>query len=437
MTHPSQPESLLDMLALAKEREQWDQANKALKMNSLLAGHSATAEAERFLVAKSTAVLIAAEEVKRIEEMQKLLNPYEDIQRLLKSDASIHTSALAATAKQQYQMTAASMVADRVAAQAFLKHLDHDRDIAKRFEASFHLPSMAEAKRVFLNLQLDGGTMAAYARHHVAEMASQEELIASFTKPWMREIEAARSASALLELQGLGWALQSIRGFDHSLTSALRTDFGDWRDRISFPQDVFEDPVARTEFYVRRGFNTSLTAFPEETFRESLLLTGLDTGETDVIEWPEAMHARDPIEEAAFQRTNKCQNHLQRLERRLRQFIDKAMTTQYGADWPKKRLSPQMLESWEHKKSKEEGTGKTLTMFIEVADFTDYEVIICRKDHWREVFQSRFYRSESVRESFQRLYPIRRAAMHSRFVTKEDELYVLAESQRLLSAIGK
>ncbi|KQB60781.1 MULTISPECIES: hypothetical protein [Acidovorax] len=75
-------------------------------------------------------------------------------------------------------------------------------------------------------------------------------------------------------------------------------------------------------------------------------------------------------------------------------------------------------------------------MFIEAADFTDYEAIICRKDHWREVFQGRFKRQESVRESFQRLYPIRLAAMHARFVTKEDELYLAAEGMRLLSAIS-
>lgn len=167
------------------------------------------------------------------------------------------------------------------------------------------------------------------------------------------------------------------------------------------------------------------------------MLVGLDVEARPVIELPDAMHAADAVEEVAFRRTNKCHNYLQRLERRLRQFINDAMTMQYGADWPGKRLAPQMLESWEHKKSRAENSGVIVTLFIDVADFTDYEAIICRQDHWRDVFESRFKRKESVRESFQRLYPIRLATMHARFVSNEDELYVLAESMRLLSAIDR
>jgi hypothetical protein len=286
-------------------------------------------------------------------------------------------------------------------------------------------------------MKLDGGAIAAYALQHMDVIASQRDLVASMSRPWMREIDAARSTAALMELHGLGSALRSVQGFDEVLTKALRSDLGDWRDRISFPPTVFDDPHARTEFYVERGFNSSLTDFPEEAFQECLVRVGLlDTDLQDGDEWAEAMHAVDPVEDAAFRRTNKCHNLLQRLERRLRQFIDAAMTERYGADWPKKRLPPDMLDLWESKKSRAENAGVVLTMFIEVADFTDYERIICRKDHWREVFQGRFKRPESVRESFQRLHPIRLATMHARFVTKEDELYVLAESRRLLGAIG-
>jgi hypothetical protein len=109
------------------------------------------------------------------------------------------------------------------------------------------------------------------------------------------------------------------------------------------------------------------------------------------------------------------------------------MTAQYGSNWPKKQLPPQLYENWEFKKQRAESNGEILT-FIEVADFSDYETIICKKDHWREVFEARFKKKESVRESLQRLQPIRVAAMHARIVTKVDVLYLHAEVTRLLNA---
>ena len=443
MAEPKKPGLNLDVLQGARALNISRQASEALRgvagmsaaaqhAQALLAENSATAQARRFLQENSIGASFAAMEFKRAEEMKILLNPYADIQRLLQREVGLQATIEAAI---RQESLSAKISIDFQAAEEFSKHLDHYRHIAKQFEAGFRLPQVEEAGRLLAGMRLDGGSVAAYARQQLTGIASHRDLLASMSRPWMREVDAARSVTALMELQGLGSALQSIQGFDNTLTAALRADLGDWRDRIEFPPAVFDDPVARTEFYVERGFNSALTDFPEEAFQDSLVLFGLDFDTQDVTVWPETMDARDATEEAAFRRTNKCHNYLQRLERRLRQFIDEAMTAQYGADWPKKKLTPQMLELWEGKKSRAENSGIVLTTFIEVADFTDYEAIICRKDHWREVFQDRFKRQESVRESFQRLYPIRLATMHARFVTKEDELYVIAESMRLLSAI--
>jgi hypothetical protein len=397
-----------------------------------LAENDIAAHAHRWQQANSIASLFGEMESQRAEEIRKLVNPYENIRKLLRPNASVRAAQEIA---EQYENLMAGANVHLEAAQAYAKHLDHYRNIAKNYEASFRLPRAAEVARLLADIRIDVGGVADYARQHLVDVTPSHDLIASISQPWLREVEATGSATALLELQGLGSVLRHAQGFDDAITAALRMDLGDWRDRLSFPQAVFEDPVARIDFYVERGFNTSLTDFPEEAFQESLVLVGLDADTQDISEWPESMHAADAFEEAAFRRTNKCHNYLQRLERRLRQFIDEAMTAQYGAGWPRKRLAPQMLESWESKKSRAENGGLVFTTFIEAADFADYEAIICRKDHWREVFQRTFQRPESVRESFQRLYPIRLACMHARFVTKEDVLYVLAESMRLLNAI--
>lgn len=307
------------------------------------------------------------------------------------------------------------------------------RDLRINHEAMFRLPQAFEATRLLDSYQV--GAVAAFAQVHATDSFNRQRALDAISTPWLNRKEAARSVSGILELQGIGKALRAINGFDLELTAALRLDLGDWRDKITFPESVFIDPVARTDFYVTRGFNTALTDFPEPAFHRNLEVAGLDGETLDIDFFGQVIEpSTDPEEEVGLQRTNKCHDRLQRFERQLRQFINDAMTAQYGSDWPRKRLDPKLYENWEFKKRRAESSGVILT-FIEVADFTDYETIICKKDHWREVFETRFKKKESVRESLQRLQPIRLAAMHARIVTKEDELYLIAEVVRLFSAI--
>lgn len=380
----------------------------------LLAEESTVASAMRLLQQDSLGSAVA--DFRRVEEMKKLTDPYADIRETLKQQDSLAGYA----AKFRLGLDAAN---------AILNQTTLLQDARMRAADLFRIPLASEAAEMLKVLQ--SGTVAAYAKQLTAIDTTQAAALTSMSSPWMRDLGAQRSASALLELHGLGSALRLVQGFDHGLTAALRADFGDWRDTIEFPKVVFEDHVARTNLYVAQGFNTALTDFPDLAFREGLVRAGLD----DDPAWDSEIPEQDPEQEADFKRANKCHGHLQRLERGLRKFIDQAMTAQYGADWPKKRLQPKVLEAWEFKKSRAESDGVVLTMFIDVADFSDYVDIICRKDHWREIFQVRFKRTESVRESFQRLHPIRVATMHSRPVTKADELYTLAETLRLLSAI--
>jgi hypothetical protein len=300
-------------------------------------------------------------------------------------------------------------------------------------DAMYRLPLVSEVARLLDSYQV--GAVTEFAQRFDTRRLDLQRSLEAIRTPWLNELDTAKSIAGALELRGIGTALRTTMGFDPGLTAALRFDLGDWRDKITFPELVFVDPVVRTDFYVKRGFNTALTDFPESAFHQNLRVAGLD-GETldfeffgQVIE-PSA----DPEEEVGLQRTNKCHDRLQRFERQLRQFIDDAMTAQYGPDWPRKRLARKLYEDWEFKKHRAESNGITLT-YIEVADFADYETIICKQDHWREVFETRFKKKESVRESFQRLQPIRVTTMHGRIVTNEDELYLAAETARLLSAI--
>lgn len=391
----------------------------------------------RLLEENSASGAIAMHFNREQDLMRAATSPFQDVQHYLDQNPTSAMLAKAIYRNEDIVGKAALGLAQRetmsvVIAAEIEKQQQVTRDLLRSHEAMFLLPQASEATRLLSLYQV--GAFAMFAQQHAKDTIDRQHFLEAITTPWVNSAEAARSVTAILELQGMGNALRTIKGFDLKLTAALRLDLGDWRDKITFPESVIIDPVARTDFYVTRGFNTALTDFPEAAFHQSLELAGLD-GETLDFELYGSVgrHLADP-EEAGLQRTNKCHDRLQRFERLLRQFINDAMTAQYGSDWPRKRLPPQLYEQWVFKKQRAESNGVILK-FIDFADFTDYEKIICKQDHWREIFESRFKKKESVRESLQRLQPIRLTTMHSRIVTKEDELYLIAEVVRLVSAI--
>jgi hypothetical protein len=410
-------------------------------MQTKLAQQSALgsiADANRYM-AESLSIAAMETALKREQEiMRAATSPLLDTQRYLEQVSVSTTLAKAIYQSEDRLMETVCGLAQRESISAAIaagleKQQQQTCDLLKSHEAMFRLPLGYEAAHLLSSYQV--GAVAEFAQRQAKDVFDRQHVLHAITTPWLHKVDAARSVTAILELQELGNALRTTKGFDLELTAALRLDLGDWRDKITFPEQTFIDPVVRTEFYVARGFNTALTDFPEEAFHQGIHLAGLDGDSLEFDLYGTAGRpSADPEEEAGLQRTNQCHNQLLRFERMLRQFIDDAMTAQYGSDWPKKQLPPKLYEDWEFKKQRAENGGVKLT-FIEIADFTDYETIICKRDHWREVFEARFKKKESVRESLQRLQPIRLATMHARIVTKEDELYLVAEVVRLLSAI--
>ncbi len=427
----------INMGALAEARRNLD-AQEELRRTLGNIDIGAIADTKHILDENSVNVCIAAHLNREQDLMRAATSPLQNAQRYLEESSVSAMLARAIYRNEDLILDAARGLAQRESMSAAIaaglgEQLKETRDLLKSHEAMFRLPQAFEATHLLESHQF--GAIAEFAQRHTKDIFDRQRSLEAMTTPWLHRIESARSVTAILELQGMGNALRTIKGFDPGLTAALRFDFGDWRDKITFPESVFIDPVARTDFYVNRGFNTALTDFPEAAFRQSLELAGLDGESLEIEIYGHIVRpSTDPEVEDGLRRTNKCHDQLQRFERRLRQFIDDAMTTQYGPDWPRKRLAPKLYEQWEFKKQKAESNGVSLT-FIEVADFTDYETIICKQDHWREIFETRFKKKASVRESLQRLQPIRMATMHARIVTKEDELYLVAEVVRLFSAI--
>jgi hypothetical protein len=259
-----------------------------------------------------------------------------------------------------------------------------------------------------------------------AAMGNTFTAMQSMHAPWLLHADAAQSVRAFAEIQAIGHGLRSFAPFDPTLTDSLRLSLGDWRNITAFPTSIFENAVARSEFYVARGFNPDLTEFTAEAFDETTALAGLGTEDDP---------GDDRDEEISLVRTNRAHDRLQRFERRLRAFIDRLMTAEFGEAWIKHQTPPGMLDNWKIAKQAAVARGREEEPLIAYADFTDYIKIIERTDNWKRVFASIFIRRESVQESFFRLFPIRISVAHSRIITLDDEMYLKVEMHRIDKAI--
>ena len=327
----------------------------------------------------------------------------------------------------------------------WLSEIEKMRDTLGAFEARFRLPGMEETARLLKQYEESSVTHWAKQFHEAPGIGALQHLtqpssdvlraMESMRSPWLDMQSSLKSIAGFAEIQGIGASLRNLAAFDETLSAALRHNLGDWRDEITWRPEVLTDLAARSEFYLGLGFNPALTDFPRPAFEQSLDIAGLRP----------ALPPRDADEdlgdddgeEEAFQRTNTAQGVLLRLERLLRKFIDEEMTKAFGPNWMKHRLPNGLRDEWEEKKQKAEKDGAEERALIEYIDFTDYVRLICKTDNWKDVFSVVFGRVESVRETFQRLYPIRLDTAHGRLITQDDELLLSVEFKRLEKAIQK
>ena len=302
------------------------------------------------------------------------------------------------------------------------------------YEALFRRPEFDELARLAKEAQESPGMK--FLRQSAKEALSVQRAMEAMCSPWLKSIDEMQSIASFAKLQNIGYALDAVPAFDAQITEALRSNLGDWRDTISWPEPIFVDAVVRSNFYVARGFDRALTDFPAPAFHEGLDLAQLRKRPTLVDRYGSpAPAAVGDTEDGDSTRMIDAYDWLRRCETHLRCLIDEAMTKAYGPDWARSRLPSGLLEEWHEKKRAAELRGENGRPLIAYADFTDYERVICKRDNWREVFASIFGRPESVRESLQRMYPIRICTMHARPITQDDELFLFVEIKRLMQVI--
>ncbi len=313
--------------------------------------------------------------------------------------------------------------------------------LGAKLEKQFVLPETHDIPKLLEALKMDGlealkidGTAIALA--HYRDHASQcRHAIEAMTTPWLNQQNQLRSISGFLGLQHIGHELLTKPIFDVESAERLRHYLGDWRARVDWPSTIFTDARDRSEFYLERGLDPDLTDFPAIAFDQAITSAGVKRAPPPYIRAYADTDDKQGEQNAGFERNNAAHDRLQRFESQIRVFIDQRMTATVGENWIKHRVSG-MRKQWKEKQTNALDRGEARQPLIAYADFTDYLKIIKRKDNWEQVFVSVFQRKSSVQESLQRLYPIRICTMHARIITQDDELYLHAETKRLLIAMG-
>ncbi len=378
-----------------------------------------------------------------VDRLAVALRAADSISKSLRAlDNSWLKQSLSALDERQATMASALKLSDDMqragrllADSPIMRDIRRTSELMAGWETRFRLPEIAEIGSLLANVQKSPWSAAIAAA--MPQTSCLADALAEMTKPWLNMEESMRSVAGLAELHDIGRVLRGMPGFGEGLATPLRLALGDWRDPISWQSDVLADHNLRAGFYADLGFNRELTAFPADAFDEGLYISGV-RGERPariVLYEDQVPAADDATEEADFARTNMAHDWLLRLESQLRAFIDQQMTRAVGADWVQRRLPNGMYEQWKGKQRKARQAGAAERPLIAYADFTDYLGVICRRDNWSEVFAAFFGRPESVRESFQRLYPIRLDTMHARVITQDDELLLYVETRRLMKAV--
>ena len=313
---------------------------------------------------------------------------------------------------------------------AFGREMNLTRQWLTDYEKRFRLPDADVVSRLVTELQ---------ATSELTHVASEfRRSIESMKSPWFDVDNKLGSVQRLFELKGIGDLISHQLTFDSSVSERLRDSLGDWRAAITWPENTWTDFGARADFYADLGFNGDLADMPASAFREATAVAGIRTGPPSLAKTygPPIPPVSDSDENESLARTNEAHDWLQRLESHLRRFIDSEMTKAFGADWARHQLPNNKYDEWKEKKAAADRSRDPSHPLIAYADFTDYVLIICKRDNWRQVFSPVFESRESVRESFQRLHLIRLDTMHARPITQDDELLLYVETKRLMQCIG-
>ena len=304
------------------------------------------------------------------------------------------------------------------------------------YRKQFCVPDPSEITSLFPNLE-KVLTRFAIRDATASYKDSLDRAMKSLTTPWLKIDDKIKSMTAASKLHEMGHLLNTKAMFSDVLLENLRENLGDWRGKFDLPKVILNDPLARHDFYIERGFDPSLTDFPSDAFEQVISVTGIKTKQQPLIPAYSFMPQLGKVNvKSGIKRTTRAYILLRNFESQVRNFIDSHMKPIFGEYWPKHRSTGEIYNKWRDRRDEAQNNGEEEYPLIAYADFADYEVIVTRKDNWEKIFKPYFKDKIFIQVSFRRLYPIRNCTMHSRPITHDDELILHVETKHLLKAIG-
>ena len=388
--------------------------------------------------------------LKEIEEREQLIQRMQGRDLLPRVDSALdvlkHLDASTSIAREFASSQSSVLEAVRAHEMAQGDLRKYAQSLALLDVSEFRRPDIFQPRDVLESLS--HGAVSTWMRQHeemqsgVVAFVEQERIraervasaIDAIEAPWIRIAREQQSVWAMVELSSIGTALKHVHPFDSGFAASLRADFGDWRSAPVIDAKALRTPAARSQYYAERGLDRSLTDFNDAAFAEGLSAADLCENYLEGVDL-EALAAGniDAKTEAALRQNTVCQVQVTQLEAVMRDFIERRLEEEFGPKWAKQKLEAAMYAAWLDKQEKAKKAGRPMARLIEAADFTDYSLIICKKDIFPTAFKPHFRDESYVRESFARLQPLRLDAMHSRPMSNDDILYVAVEVKRLIA----
>lgn len=243
---------------------------------------------------------------------------------------------------------------------------------------------------------------------------------------WALASDLEYSGMAFGELTRLGAVIQYDDPFSEETDEYVIEELG---QLVAVDADADED--AREGAYSRAGRNPDLVAFPRPAYGGVLLAAGFSY-RVPVAPVPVAIANGDGSAEF----DPEFYAALTHLEQHIRQFVQAQLMKLEGAAWLRRRVPDSLRTAWKTRQEEDRTLGRPVYQPIHYANFMDLADIICATNNWTQAFVAFFGNRDAVRVSLLRLFPLRNGTAHARPRTQTDMLYLAAEADRLLRAIG-
>lgn len=352
-----------------------------------------------------------------------------DLQRLAASLVDAQTSFAAYTKSQHWAEKSAVIAA---AHSAILR--PETVDALRRIDVDLKgIVTAAHHAVVPLVEQLQSFSVAAAAAVHPLQenfqqmeawQASLAARMEQLQNPWAIEDHLGVSMVGFARIARLHDISSGSEPFSPAGQEVFTEELG---EPIAFDEN--QSPENRESAQLDAGLNAEVVAFPQNAYPQVLFSAGFEL----------RFEAVAPIRSEGGEVGQYDPQHaslLSEVENRLRALIETELRRIEGEAWLRRRVHGDLRRKWNDRKTAEHDQRGDSFPLLYYADFMELMHIIIEGKNWNEAFERFFVSKQDFQVSMQRLSPVRNTIGHNRPLVRTDQLILIAEGTRILSALG-